>query len=111
MATQTLTPVQVKFVNEAVRPTLERLIRADTALRNYVDDFDNQQTPILTNGNDLGDDAAGTAPRTDAPVLTGTLISQLRTFANARLLSTAERNAIIALLVRDLDTVTRDLTV
>lgn len=40
-----LNPVQVKFVNEAVRPMVERVIFFRSQLDAFVQDFDNQQTP------------------------------------------------------------------
>jgi hypothetical protein len=75
-----LNPVQVKFVNEVVRPMVERLILFRSELDAFVLDFDNQQTALPTTAVALDDNAAGTAPRTDAPAITGAQATSLRTF-------------------------------
>lgn len=74
---------QVKFVNEAARPMIERLIRIRSELDAFVVDFDNLQV-ALPAGN-LDDNDTGTAPRADAPVLTAADVTNLRNFcANMR---------------------------
>ena len=52
------------------------------------------------NGDDLGDGAGGTAPRTDAPVLTGTLLATIRSnIGDLRGQITAgELNVLVSLL-------------
>src|SRR5687768_392321 len=93
-----LSEVQVKFVNEVVRPMIERVILFRSQLdafvldkiervilfRSQLDafvlDFDNQQTPVPTNATVMDDNSSGTAPRTDAPQLTGAQITSLRNF-------------------------------
>lgn len=104
-----LNPVQVKFINEAVRPTIEKLILFRSQLDAFVLDFDNQQTALPTNGTVLDDNQDGTAPRTDAPQLTGAQVSQLRTFcANMRdQISGTALNTLVALSVRPVETILR----
>lgn len=110
MAVQPLNQVQIAFVNEAVRPMIESLLRADAALRSFVLDYDNQQTAILTSADDLGDNVAGNAPREDAPILTGASLLQLRNLCNTRILDeTTERNPLIALSVRTYDDIVRGI--
>lgn len=106
---QNLNEVQVKFVNETVRPMIEDLIAMRYRLEAFVLDFDNQQTPIVSDAQVLNDGAGGVTNRSDAPTLTGTNITQLRTFANNMLgqLSGASLNALIALAVRDVNTIVK----
>jgi hypothetical protein len=75
-----LNQTQVKFVNEAIRPMVEELILFKSKLDAFVLDFDNQQTPLPTNATVLDDNDAGTAPRIDAPQITGAQATSLRTF-------------------------------
>lgn len=109
MATQTLTTVQRDLVNGTCRPMIERFVLFCHELDAFVLEMDNQQDPITANGDDLGDGADGTAPRDDAPVLTGTLLAQLRTFAaNMRAeVSDTALDTLVALCVRDVRTITR----
>lgn len=104
-----LTQVQVRFVNDTVRPMLESLILFHDRLKNFVDDYDNQQSPLPTDATVLTDNTDGSAARADAPQLTGANVQSLRTFcANMRdQVTTANRNALIAVMVRDLNTVLR----
>jgi hypothetical protein len=102
-----LNPVQRAFVNETVRPMIERLIQFRYELDAFVLDYDNQQAPIPTLADVLNDNADGTAPRTDAPELQGSQLLQLRNFAaNMRdQISGAALNALVSLAVRDVLTV------
>lgn len=104
-----LNQVQVKFVNEAVRPMIEKLILFRSQLDAFVLDFDNQQTALPTNATVLDDNADGSAPRADAPQIQGTHVSQLRTFClNMRdQISGAALNTLVQLAVRDVDTILR----
>lgn len=108
MAVQTLNPVQVAFVNETIRPMVESLVKMKFRLDAFNLDYDNQQTPIVEDGDDLGDGVDGLVPRVGAPVWTGTKASQMRTVTGnmAATLSGATLDAMIALMVRDLAIVT-----
>lgn len=109
MAIQALNEVQRTFVGDVARPMVERLIAFRAELDLFIQDYDNQQAPVLNNADQLGDNAAGTAPRTDAPILTGANLASLRTFCGNMVtqLSDANRNAMIALAVRDLRTIVK----
>ena len=100
---QDLNEVQRDFVNETCRPMIEQLVRFHYMLALFVDEADNQQTPIVANAEELNDADDGLAPRSDAPVLTGDNIASLRTFAaNMRdQISVAALNQLIALSVRN----------
>ena len=107
MATQTLDPVQVTFINNTVRPMLDALVRAKFRLDAFVLDYDNQQNAIDTTADDLGDGVDGLVPRVGAPVWTGTRLAQFRTVtgAMADALDGATLNVMVELLVRDLSQV------
>ncbi len=107
MATQTLDPVQVAFMNETVRPALEALVKFKFRADAFVLDYDNQQTAIVTDADDLGDDPSGTAPRVGAPVWTGTRLDQFRTLIGsmADTLDGPTLDVMIELMVRDLNSV------
>ena len=104
MAIQALDPVQVAFMNETVRPTLEALVRAKFRLDAFVLDYDNQQDAIATTADDLGDGVDGLVPRVGAPVWTGTRLGQFRTVCGnmADALDGPTLNIMVELLVRDL---------
>lgn len=104
-----LNQVQVKFVNEAVRPTIERLIFFRSQLDAFVLDYDNQQTVLPTTATVLDDNADGSAPRPDAPQLTGAQVASLRTFcANMRdQISTTALNTLVNVAVRPVEMILR----
>lgn len=104
-----LNPVQRAYVNEVVRPMVERIIYFRDQLDAFLLEADNQQTPIPNVADTLNDGADGTTPRTDAPVLQGTHVTSLRTFAaNMRdQISGAALNTLVALAVRDVETIIR----
>lgn len=104
-----LNPVQVKFVNEVVRPMTERIILFRSQLDAFVLDFDNQQTPLPTSATALDDNADGTAPRADAPQLTGAQCTQLRNFAIGMRdqISGTALNTLIQVAVRDIENILR----
>ena len=104
-----LNPVQVKFVGEVVRPMVEKLIRFRSELDAFVLDFDNQQTPLPTNATVLDDGADGSAPRTDAPQMTGTQATQLRTLAVGMRdqISGVTLNTLVNVSVRPIETILR----
>jgi hypothetical protein len=105
-----LDPVQVAFVNESVRPTIEKLIQFRYALDAFVLDFDNQQNPLPTDATVLDDNATGTAPRTDAPQIAGSEATQLRNFAaNMRdQISSVALDSLVELAVRPVAVIIRD---
>jgi hypothetical protein len=104
-----LNQVQVQFVNDVVRPMVEKLIRFRSEMDAFVLDFDNQQTPLPTNATVLDDNAGGTAPRTDAPNITGAQVSNLRTFcANMRdQITPTSLNTLISVAVRPVEVILR----
>ena len=110
MAIQTLDAVQVAFMNETVRPALEALVKFKFRADAFVLDYDNQQVPIVTDADNLGDDSAGTAPRIGAPTWTGTRLAQFRTLVGnmADQLDGPTLNVMIELLVRDLNNIVSD---
>lgn len=105
-----LNQVQVKFVNEVVRPHIERLIRFASELDAFNADFANQQTPLPTDATVLTDNTDGTAARADAPQLTGAMVSSLATFStNMRTqINAASLNALIAAAVRPVEQIIRN---
>ena len=104
-----LNEVQRAYINEVVRPMIERLIRFRYELDAFVLDADNQQTPIPNVADTLNDGPGGTVPRSDAPTLQGTNVTQLRNFsANMRdQINAASQNALVALAVRDVQSIIR----
>ena len=108
MAIQTLDPVQVAFMNETIRPALEALVKFKFRADAFVLDYDNQQNAIATTADDIGDATDGLAPRTDAPIWTGTRLAQFRTLIGsmADTLDGTTLNVMIELMVRDLNIVT-----
>jgi hypothetical protein len=104
-----LNPVQVKYVNEVIRPMVENLIRFRSELDAFVLDFDNQQDPLPTDAVPLDDNADGSAPRTDAPEITGAQCTQLRNFALGMRdqITPATLNTLINVSVRPLEQILR----
>lgn len=107
---QSLNPVQKALVNETVRPAIEKIVAMRYYLAALVAELDNQQTPIVNNTEVLNDDRERDAARDDAPTLTGQNLNQLRNFAQNMVnqIDGASLNALIRLMVRDVDTVTRN---
>ena len=105
-----LTQVQVKFVTEAVRPMVEKLILFRSQLDAFVLDFDNPQTPLPTNGTVLDDNATGDAPRPDAPQLTGAQVTALRNFAAGMRdqISGTSLNTLVTVAVRSVEQILRN---
>lgn len=106
-----LNEVQRAYINETVRPMIERIIKMRDDLDAFVIEADNQQTPIPNVADTLGDGPNGTAARADAPVLQGTHVTQLRNFAAGMRdqINGAALNSLVALAVRDYSTITRGL--
>lgn len=104
-----LNPVQVQFVNEVVRPMVEKLILFRSQMDAFVLDFDNQQSPLPTNATVLDDNAAGTAPRTDAPNITGAQATNLRNFCFGMRdqITPTSLNTLIQVSVRPLEQILR----
>lgn len=105
-----LTPTQVTFVNEVVRPMIEKLIRFRSELDAFVLDYANQQTPLPTTAVNLDDNTSGTAPRTDAPTLQGSNVASLNTFCtNMRdQISGTALNTLVQLSVRPVEQILRN---
>lgn len=105
-----LNTVQVAFVNESARPMVESLIRYRSELEAFVLQFDNQQDAIPTSAVALDDNSTGTAPRDDAPLLTGQRVSQLRTFANDMFsqIDSVALDILVSLAVRPVGNIIRD---
>lgn len=105
-----LTQPQVKFVNDVVRPHIERLIRFTSELDAFTLDYANQQTPLPTDSTVLTDSADGSAARADAPQLTGAMVASLATFtANMRAnINAASLNALVAAAVRPVEAILRN---
>lgn len=91
-----LNQVQVKLVNEVVRPWIEQVIRMTSQMDAFLLDMNNQQVPLPTTAVNLDDNADGTAPRADAPVLTGQMVENLRLF------TTTMRGAVSAQALQQL---------
>jgi hypothetical protein len=102
-----LNQVQVDFVQEAVRPTIEEIILFRSKLDAFVLDYDNQQSPLPTTAAILDDN--GASPRTDAPTLTGANVQSLRTFcANMRdQITPTSLNTLVALSAQPLEHILR----
>jgi hypothetical protein len=102
---------QVRFVNDVVRPMVEQLILLRSKLDAFVLDFDNQQTPLPTNSVVLDDNETGTAPRTDAPTITGAQCTQLRTFCVGMRdqITGTSLNTLTQLSVRSVEQILRNL--
>lgn len=104
-----LDTVQVKFVNETVRPTIERLILFRSQLDAFVLDFDNQQTPLPTDTTVLDDAIGGGSPRADAPQLQGQDVAALRNFCAGMRdqISAGALNSLVAKSVRSVEAIIR----
>lgn len=104
-----LNQVQRDYINGVVRPMVEKIINFRYQLDAFVLDADNQQTPIPNVADILNDGNAGTVPRSDAPTILGTQVTQLRNFAAGMRdqVNTAALNALTAIAVRDIPTIIR----
>ena len=111
MPNQSLNTVQKNLINDTVRPGLEAIVSMRFYLDALVSELDNQQDPIAATADILNDDLAGDQPRPDAPNLTGQQVAQLRTFSAAMRdeIDGVALNTLIALMVRDVNTVTGQL--
>lgn len=105
-----LNTVQQDFVNGAARPHMETLVRILHELDSFVADYD----ALQATGDALPIDAtvlddAGSAPRDDAPNLTGADLQNLRDFsANmSAVVGAAAKQTLIARMVRSLSKVLR----
>lgn len=105
-----LNEVQRTFVNDVARPMIEKLIKFRYQLDAFVLDTDNQQTAIPNQAEVLNDGVNGVEPRSDAPQLLGTQITQLRNFAaNMRdQINGASLNVLVQVAVRDVQTIIRE---
>jgi len=105
-----LNQVQVDFVNEAARPHMEEIIRALHVLDTFVADYDAIQgsaDALPEDATVLDDGAGGTAPRTDAPQLTGVQVKTLRDLSNSMsaVVIQATKTVLISKMVRPLSQV------
>lgn len=107
-----LNPVQVQFVRVA-RQVVERVILFRSQMDAFVLDYDNQQSPLPTTAAVLDDNDAGTAPRSDAPQLTGQQVQQLRNFCAGMRdqVTAANLNTLISVAVNDLESILRNQVV
>lgn len=106
----TINEVQRQYIQEVVRPMIERLIAFRYALDAFVLDTDNQQTPIPNVADVINDNQSLTGPRSDAPQLNGSHITQLRNFAaNMRDQITGPAlNTLVSVAVRDVQRIIRE---
>ena len=107
-----LNQVQVDFVNEVARPHFEAMVKMIDGLDIFIADYDAIQgsaDALPEDATVLDDNADGTAPRADAPQLTGLLVKQLRNFSNTMsgTVNAAQKDILIAAMVRGLATVLR----
>jgi len=105
-----LNKVQQDFVNNALRPAIERTIQN----KHYEDTFIADYDAIQASADALPEDAtilddAGDAPRSDAPTLTGIQGSQLRSLLAARsaVITPVIEETFIGKMVRSLNSVLR----
>jgi hypothetical protein len=105
-----LNEVQIDLVQITVRPALEKLVGIRYYLDALVQELDNQQDPIANTADDLNDATGGLSPRTDAPTLQGSHVTQLRNFAaNMRdQIDGTALNTLTSLMVRDVNKVIQD---
>lgn len=103
--------VQRNFVNNAVYPQLERVIRIINQLEALVEDYDALQAsanalPVDATIVETLDDVTS---RTDVATITGAQIQTLRDVceAMAAQLTAPQKQTLIGLMVRDLNTVIR----
>lgn len=103
-----LNQVQADFVNNAARPHMEEVVKALHVLDTYVADYD----ALQASGDALPVDAtvlddALTAPRDDAPQLTGADLQNLRDFsANmSAVVGATAKQVLIGKMVRTLNNV------
>jgi hypothetical protein len=109
MANQTINQVQRTFVQGSARQHIETVIRFKSLLDSYVDDYDNQQTPIAETADIINDNRDLTAPRDDAPNLTGNDLKTLRDLSQimSNTLDTAYENDLISLAARPVSSIRR----
>jgi hypothetical protein len=99
--------VQVNFVNNAARPHMEEIVKAIHVLDTFVADYDalqNSADAIPEDATVLDDNSTGTAPRSDAPQLTGAQVKTLRDLSanmSAQVIA-ATKETLISKMVRPL---------
>lgn len=105
-----LNQVQVKFINEAARVHMESIVKALHTLDTFVADYDALQATADALPEDatvMDDNTTGTAPRADAPQLTGLNVKQLRDFSASMsaVVNAAAKQVLVGKMVRPLGTV------
>ncbi len=105
-----LNQVQQDFINNAVRPHMEVMIRILHELDTFVADYNALQNSVdaLPTDATILDDA-GAAPRTDAPQLTGSNLQSMGSLSTAMsaVINAATKDVLISKMVRNLNTVLR----
>jgi histidine ammonia-lyase len=100
-----LNQVQQDFVNGAARPQMEVIVRILHELDTFVEDYDALQgsADALPTDSTVLDDA-GSAPRDDAPELTGAQLQTLRNVSENMSLeiNAATKDTLISKMVRPL---------
>jgi hypothetical protein len=104
--------VQRDFVNDAARPHMEQIVKALHVLDTFVADYDALQSSadaLPVNSTVLDDGPDGTAPRDDAPVLTGGQVKALRDLSASMsaVIDAPTKEILISKMVRALAVVLR----
>ena len=107
-----LNQVQRDFVNQAARPHMEEIVKALHILDVFVADYDALQATeaaLPTDTTVLDDGSDGTSPRSDAPILTGVNLLQLRNFSEnmSAVVNAVAKEVLIGKMVRPLAIVLR----
>lgn len=102
-----LNQVQVTFVNEAVRVHMERFVLALEVLDTFAADYaaiQGSADALPEDATVMDDNAAGTAPRADAPQLTGAQIKTLNdlSVSMSAVVTPSVKTTLISKMVRPL---------
>ena len=103
-----LNQVQQDFINNAARPHMESMIRIVHELDTFIADYDALQATADALAVDaVVLDDAGSAPRSDAPNLTGADIQNMRNFSQnmSLVIGNTAKTVLIGKMVRSLNTV------
>lgn len=103
--------VQRDFINNAARPHMEEMIRMIHVLDTYIADYNALQASadVLPTTAAILDDGTDTAPRDDAPQLSGEDLANMATFsANmSAVVGAVAKQTLIGKMVRNLNSVLR----
>lgn len=105
-----LNQVQIDFTNNAARPHMEEIIRMVHVLDTYVADYDALQSTVDALPVDATElDDAGATPRSDAPILTGADLANMRNFSSnmSAVIGTVAKETLIGKMKRNLNSVLR----